>query len=250
MRDVPKQEAAGAGDPADGSASGGASMRPARERILDGAEALFAERGFSGTPMRDIARRVDLKPASIYSHFSGKQELYDAVLERGLLPLSELLEGLSGSEWSERQLEQQMDALVAYLQERPLALRLIIHEALAGGESLMRLAHEWLRPLYDSAVATFRESGGRVLREEWSEKDVPMLIASLLYLILGHFAVPPMLGEVFGDDPLSPTGLRTHTDFLRRIIPIVLFTNVPEATVQVRSGHTTDSPRGGKPGND
>jgi AcrR family transcriptional regulator len=195
----------------------------ARERILDVAEALFAERGFAGTSMRDIARGVDLKPASIYSHFSGKQELYEAILTRGLLPLGELLDSLSGSEWSEEQLNEQMDALTSYLHEKPQVLRLVLHEALAGGEALNDLARQWARPLYDSALATFRERGKRVLRDDWSEPDLPLLIASLLYIILGHFAVPPMLAEVFGDDPLSPRGLSRHTEFLRKIIPIVLF---------------------------
>jgi AcrR family transcriptional regulator len=204
-----------------------------RERILDAAETLFAERGFAGTAMRDIARAVDMKPASIYSHFSGKQALYEAVLARGLLPLSDLLEGLSGSEWSEQQLGTQMDALIEYLRQRPRALRLIIHEALAGGESLMPIARQWLRPLYDSAVTTFRESGGGVLRAQWQEDELPLLIASLLYLILGHFAVPPTLAEVFGDDPLSPRGLSRHTEFLRKIIPIVLFSD--ESAVEVNT---------------
>ncbi|MEE8311605.1 MAG: TetR/AcrR family transcriptional regulator [Candidatus Binatia bacterium] len=252
MRDTVKQAATSTREPASTAAPPGsrkpAALRPTRERILDGAEALFAERGFSGTAMRDIARRVHLKPASIYSHFSGKQEIYEAVLERGLQPLSDLLEGLSGQDWSEQRLDGQMDALVEYLHARPLALRVILHEALAGGESLMRLAHDWLRPLFDAALATFRESGAGVLREEWQDDDLPMVIASLLYLILGHFAVPPALGEVFGDDPLSPVPLDRHTEFLRKIIPIVLFGNETPTIAKSRAGNPDPAPTGGEPG--
>lgn len=224
------------------------ALRPTRDRILDGAEVLFAERGFSGTAMRDIARSVHLKPASIYSHFSGKQDLYEAVLQRGLQPLSDLLEDLSGEDWSEQRLEGQMDALVEYLHTRPLALRVILHEALAGGESLMRLAQEWLRPLFDAALATFRESGGEVLREEWRDEDLPMLIASLLYLILGHFAVPRSLGEVFGEDPLSPAALERYTEFLRKVIPIVLFGNEMAGNAKRRSADPNAGPIGGESG--
>ena len=65
-----------------------------RDRILDAAEALFADRGYAGAAMRDLAARVDLNPASLYNHFPSKRALYEAVLERGLRPMSELLESL------------------------------------------------------------------------------------------------------------------------------------------------------------
>ena len=46
-----------------------------RDRILDAAEELFAERGLAGTAVRDISNQVGLTPASLYNHFSGKQSL-------------------------------------------------------------------------------------------------------------------------------------------------------------------------------
>src|SRR5678816_2214858 len=69
-----------------------------RDRILDTAEALFAERGFAGTAVRDIAAAVDLTAASLYNHFAGKEALYNAVLERGLRPVIDVLEDLAGHE--------------------------------------------------------------------------------------------------------------------------------------------------------
>lgn len=54
----------------------------AKNRILDAAFQLFSERGFSETSMRDIAKKVDIKAASLYNHFTGKQELLDALIER------------------------------------------------------------------------------------------------------------------------------------------------------------------------
>ncbi len=41
-----------------------------RDRILDVAEALFAERGFAGTSVREIAAKADLTAASLYNHFA------------------------------------------------------------------------------------------------------------------------------------------------------------------------------------
>ena len=61
------------------------------ERILDAAEELFAERGYNGTTLRDVATRVGVRPPSLYNHFASKDALYAAVLERGIGPLIELL---------------------------------------------------------------------------------------------------------------------------------------------------------------
>src|SRR5690606_15695429 len=56
-------------------------------RILDAAEALFAERGYAGTTLRDVADAVGLRIPSLYNHFPSKDALYAAVLERGFGPV-------------------------------------------------------------------------------------------------------------------------------------------------------------------
>src|SRR5881296_4082765 len=62
-----------------------------REVILDTAEHLFAARGVDGVALRDLAREMHLTAPSLYNHFPSKQALYDAVLERGLRPIVELV---------------------------------------------------------------------------------------------------------------------------------------------------------------
>ena len=54
----------------------------ARERILDEALVLFSEKGYAATTMRDIADKVGIKAASLYNHFRGKRELFDALIKR------------------------------------------------------------------------------------------------------------------------------------------------------------------------
>ena len=53
-----------------------------KNRILDAAELLFAERSFFGVSLRDIAREADVDPALINYHFGGKRALFDTVLLR------------------------------------------------------------------------------------------------------------------------------------------------------------------------
>ena len=61
------------------------------ERILDAAEALFAERGYAGATLRDVATEVGLRTPSLYNHFPNKESLYAAVLERGISPVLDVL---------------------------------------------------------------------------------------------------------------------------------------------------------------
>ena len=52
--------------------------------MLDAAAALFAERGYHGTSIRDIASAAGMAPAAIYSHFASKAGLLTAVYEEGV----------------------------------------------------------------------------------------------------------------------------------------------------------------------
>ncbi len=53
-----------------------------RERILDGAEALFAQHGYHGTSLRDVAEAVGSRVALISYHFGSKEVLLDRVVAR------------------------------------------------------------------------------------------------------------------------------------------------------------------------
>lgn len=58
-----------------------------KELLLEAALALFAEKGYEGTSVRDIARSVGLSESVLYAHFSGKRAVFEAVFAR-LGPLS------------------------------------------------------------------------------------------------------------------------------------------------------------------
>lgn len=55
---------------------------PNRERILKAAIELFSQRGYAAVTMREIAAQVNIKAASIYNHYSGKEALLDEIVER------------------------------------------------------------------------------------------------------------------------------------------------------------------------
>lgn len=61
-----------------------ASRTDTKTRILDAAEKLFAERGFSETSLRLITSKAEVNLASVNYHFGSKKELIRAVLARYL----------------------------------------------------------------------------------------------------------------------------------------------------------------------
>lgn len=59
-----------------------------RKRLLDTAEALFAERGFYGVSVRDITEAAGARNASINYHFETKEKLFMEVMDRRIEPLA------------------------------------------------------------------------------------------------------------------------------------------------------------------
>ncbi len=51
-----------------------------RQAILDAALDLFAEKGYFGTSLRDVAAAVGVRESALYNYFAGKEALFDALL--------------------------------------------------------------------------------------------------------------------------------------------------------------------------
>ncbi len=53
-----------------------------KERILETALALFAQSGYCGTSMSDIAKQLGITKAALYKHYAGKQEILERIVAR------------------------------------------------------------------------------------------------------------------------------------------------------------------------
>ncbi len=53
------------------------------EEVLDHAAAIMAEEGVAGLSVGEVARRMGIRPPSLYGYFPSKNALYDALFERG-----------------------------------------------------------------------------------------------------------------------------------------------------------------------
>jgi len=63
-----------------------------KDKILDAAENLFADKGFNGTSLREITSLADVNLAAVNYHFGSKKELIKAVMSRYMNELSPKLQ--------------------------------------------------------------------------------------------------------------------------------------------------------------
>ncbi len=109
-----------------------------REAILDAAESLFAERGYSATSLTDVGHHAGVSRGTPGYFFGSKAELWHAVLERCFREAREAVaEGRERALASQEPRETVLTALVSdyfdFLSARPNFVRLMERQALGDG---------------------------------------------------------------------------------------------------------------------
>jgi AcrR family transcriptional regulator len=186
------------------------------ERILDAAEELFAERGYNGTTLRDVATRVGVRPPSLYNHFASKDALYAAVLERGIGPLMVVLARSAAAQTSEPSDPGKLvSEVMAILARRPGLPRLVQHETLAGGQRLTPILRSWIVPAFERAheLVAASPAAGR-----WSAEQIPLLVLAMYQVVVGYFTFAPFYRDLGGDELLGDAALEAQTRFLRELV--------------------------------
>jgi len=64
-----------------------------REQLIAVARGLFAEKGFEGTAVEEIATRAAVSKPVVYEHFGGKEGIYAVVVDREVRALTDMLIG-------------------------------------------------------------------------------------------------------------------------------------------------------------
>lgn len=73
-----------------------------RQKVLDAARSLFAERGYEPATIRDIAKGAGMSTGAVFANFQDKAELFEAVLSEDLAKLAETLKVAAAAETSLR----------------------------------------------------------------------------------------------------------------------------------------------------
>lgn len=193
-----------------------------RDVILDVAERQFAEKGFSGVSVREIAAEVGLRnQASLYHHFRSKRALYEAVLGRGVEALVGLVAagvpGAGSTRGNREVVESTIDRVVDYLTEHPHLPRLIQRAGVDDIRYFRGTVIRLLRPLFQQGLGALAVSG-----ERWQREDLPYLAVGIYHLIFGYFANARLLSLVTDEDWLSPRAIVRQRRFLKAVIGSLL----------------------------
>jgi AcrR family transcriptional regulator len=106
-----------------------------RELIERAATELFAERGYHGAAMDEIARSSGVSVPVLYDHFSSKQELHRRLLERHFAELRSIwAQHFAVDAPPEQRMARAFDAWFAYVQTHPYACRMLFRETTADPE--------------------------------------------------------------------------------------------------------------------
>ena len=188
---------------------------PTREAILDAAERLFSARGVDGVAVRDLAREMGLTPSSLYNHFPGKQALYEAVLERGLRPIVDLVAASPGV-LGPAQLNATIEPLTRHLATHPHLARLLQRALLEDGK-LQAVIGRWASTLYGQGVAVLRTGA---VDAGWEPAEVPHLALGLFGIIFSYFTNAPAVRALAGskEDPFSARALAVQRRFLEKAV--------------------------------
>lgn len=185
-------------------------QRSTRDLILDEAVVCFAERGYDGTSLNDIAAGVGIRRPSLLHHFASKELLYGNVFERILSDwlerVSEAVE-MDGTGWDK--VELVLRAGFALFEDHPDYVRMMRREALDGGVRLGIDLASVLKPLFEAAAEYLDEmmAAGKLRRH-----DSRHLLIMGYGAILSYFSDAPFITDLLEDDALTPERIRVHRE--------------------------------------
>ena len=189
--------------------------RPDRRRaVLEAATELFAERGFAGVSIQDIADAAHTHKTTVLYHFATKEALHEAVLDEALGRIAELMHeflagGFEGDHLKER-VAYLLDQLHAYLAGHPAHARLLQWELLEVPASPAYLS-QFVERIYIPAVASLE---GAVARGVIRPVDPALFIHDLHVQLIGYFCHRTLLERLKPGDPFSIEALIARRNHL------------------------------------
>lgn len=214
--------AAAAGD--EGAAAARAARRRGRPAVddevaldtavlLDAALDAFAERGFEGTSVRELARELGVSHNLIPQRIGSKEQLWFAAVDHGFGALAAALAeaGAAADAAGGDDVERLRALVVGFVEanaRRPALLRIINQEATADGPRLDHLFDRYIDPVraYGADLLGRLEAAGRVRTGS----------VSLIYFLMTHGAGGPLalpgLAQRFGEavDPDDAAAVHRH----------------------------------------
>ena len=154
------------------------SGKERREQLIQISRTLFAEKGFDGTSVEEIAATANVSKPVVYEHFGGKEGVYAVVVDREMQKLLGMVtEALSASHALVK-LERAALALLAYVEENSEGFRILVRDshAASGTGTFASLINDIASQVEDVMVDQFAERG-------YDSKLAPMYAQMLVGMV-------------------------------------------------------------------
>ena len=150
-----------------------------RAKICEVAETLFAERGFDGTPIREIAEQTGATKALIYHYYQSKEALYLSLLEKDVSGVVTKLEEIAASDGDpEAKIRNVVQVFLEQYQANPQGFKLVQRVIDDHSPTAHTLAERWFSRAH-LAIQTITTQG----IEEGIFKPLPL--HSIPFVIIG-----------------------------------------------------------------
>jgi AcrR family transcriptional regulator len=103
-----------------------------RQQLLEIGRRLFAERGFEGTSIEEIAAQAGVSKPVVYEHFGGKEGLYAVVVDREVERLTTITMTLLDGKQSRPKFEAAAVTLLRYIEDNADGFRILVRDSSPG----------------------------------------------------------------------------------------------------------------------
>ena len=195
-----------------------------RDRVLQVAQVLFAGRGYRGTSLRDIAKRIGIKAPSLLHHFPSKQQLYLAVLDKMFESLEDAANRIAwGRESRQERMRQAVGDALDFIASHPDFVRIMWKEMADESGVGRQVLKRRLPPLFSTAVNfIFR---GQRDGEFRAEVDPLHFMWSLNSITIGYFTTAAMIRRLWSMNLVEPAMIERRKREVIDMVERTLFTS-------------------------
>jgi len=188
-----------------------------KEKILHSAMDIFAEKGFDGANMRNIASAAGVNKYMLYYHFEDKKTLFEQVLDTVSRPIfSRLTAAIRDADNLEKAIGDVFDIYSALMALRDGKIRSFLARELAAGAPrigpLLRIKGPDLIRLWEPKLTDHLQ------RDDLPYQDVVRSVVFIMSTLLGTFLIEPVTQNILDVYGLS---LR-DPDHRRQVVNIIV----------------------------
>ena len=187
--------------------------RTTHDKIIEVAIRIFAEHGYAGTSMREIAEKLNITKAALYYHFPGKEEIFKACLSHSIEQIIDGVEDIANSDVSVwEKINMLTKGMCTFSDTSPYLFMLF--KKLMAKEEDMRLGVEIMQNFFKRQKASLYKIFEDGVRNNELRDDVPINLLSSAMMGMIHHTTGPKMREInnIEQDP------EEHTDELLKLI--------------------------------